>query len=122
MGEIESRKEFITRIFLLMQEIPEEKRKDLNTMLGFLSIQLREREMDFAKYATKRVILGLSDTRVLTIRNRSKIIDMFEGAFSETDYLFVPISNEVREEFLLSKIAKNKGAPDNFLVISNTKT
>ena len=42
MGEIESRKEFITRVFLIMQEIPEEKRKDLNTMLGFLSIQLRQ--------------------------------------------------------------------------------
>ena len=121
MGEIESRKEFITRIFLIMQEIPEKKRKDLNTMLGFLSIQLREREMDFAKYATKKVIVGLSDTRALTLVTRSKIVDMFEGAFSETDYMFKPVPTEVREEFLLSKNTLNKGTPENLLVISNTK-
>ena len=120
MGEIESRKEFITRVFLIMQEIPEEKRKDLNTMLGFLSIQLREREMDFAKYATKKVIVGLSDTRALTLVTKSKIVDMFAGAFSETDYMFEPASTEVREEFLLNKAKLNKGTPENLLILSNT--
>tara|TARA_R110000796_G_scaffold10289_2_gene34347 strand:+ start:7997 stop:8449 length:453 start_codon:yes stop_codon:yes gene_type:complete len=108
MGEIESRKEFIARMFLLTQEIPEEKRKDLNTMLGFFAIQLRHREMEFAKYAAKRVLKGLASKRILTVRDRTAILDLFEDAFSETDYLFDPVSQSEREEFLIdkSKMAK----------------
>ena len=113
MGEIESRKEFIARMFLLTQEIPEHKRNDLNIMLGFFSIQLRHREMEFAKYAVKRVLSGLSNKRILSSRERAKILDMFEAAFSETDYLFEPITQREREEFLLDKAKQKKDVKKN---------
>lgn len=102
MGEIESRKEFVTRMYLLLYEIPEEKR-DLSTMLSFFSIQLRQREMSFAKYAVDKVVREMSSRTSLTLRHRNTIVDIFSNAFSEREYTFEPTPTQELEEFLLDK-------------------
>ena len=41
---MESNKEFVTRMMLMINELPEEKRRDYHTLLSFLDFQLTMRD------------------------------------------------------------------------------
>ena len=116
MGEIESRKEFITRMFLVMGELPEGRKNDYGTILNFLAFQLRIREADYIKYSVRRVVSGINSLNRLNIADRHKLIGMFEGVFSEMDFMFEPLSEKEKFEFLTSKASREykeaKGSHD----------
>ena len=106
MGEIESRKEFITRMFLFMNELPQEKKTDFNTILCFLEFQMKLREMDYIKLAVKKMIAGVEDVSRPTYAQKARMIHMFESTFSEVDYKFVAATDQEKIDFLTSKSTK----------------
>jgi len=106
MGEIESRKEFITRMFLFMNELPQEKKNDLNTILCFLEFQMKIREMDYIKLAVKKMIAGVDEVSRPNYAQKARMIHMFESTFSEVDYQFVAATDDEKFEFLTSKSTK----------------
>ena len=46
---MESNKEFITRLVLMINELPEDKRRDHFTLLNFLDFQLKARDNLFVE-------------------------------------------------------------------------
>lgn len=103
MGEIESRKEFITRMFLFMNELPKEKKNDFGTILCFLEFQMRLREMEFIKASVRTMIAGATKLERMNYSQKAKLIQMVEDSFSEVDFTFIASTDDEKMEFLVNK-------------------
>tara|TARA_E500000305_G_C3944326_1_gene199072 strand:+ start:157 stop:450 length:294 start_codon:yes stop_codon:yes gene_type:complete len=56
---MESNKEFITRMALMLNELPEQKRRDVFTLLPFLDFQLKQRDNLFITHLCDKLDLNL---------------------------------------------------------------
>ena len=66
---LESNKEFVTRMYLLTQELPKNKIEDYENVLSLLSFQLKLREMNIVKEAASNLsrLVNLS-----SVENKAK--------------------------------------------------
>jgi len=87
MGEIESRKEFITRMYLLSQELPSETLQDANNVLSFLEFQLKVRESDLLDEVSGKIVNVLSRSNSISSRNKSWVIKELEALKGTQKYV-----------------------------------
>ena len=90
---MESNKEFVTRMYLLTQELPKNKVEDFETVLSLLSFQLKLREMDIMAEAGHNLsrLVSLS-----SIQNKTKnyLLNEIEIFKKQDKYIIqVPVDN-----------------------------
>ena len=105
---MESNKEFITRMILLINEFPEEKRRDYVTLLNFFEFQLRGRDNlfleDFVNKLDAHITLKVDFNGHARIRKN--VIKTIEDYASSSNYsLKVPKYNQ---EQLEEKLGEQK--------------
>jgi len=109
---LESNKEFVTRMYLLTQELPKNKIEDYENTLSLLSFQLKLREMDIAKEAAHNL------SRLVTlssIQNKAKNyllneIEIFKG--QDRYIIQVPEDNQGGVQQVLGVKGDNKIAQE----------
>ena len=57
---MESNKEFITRIVVMINELPEDKRRDYHTLLSFLDFQLKGRDNLFVEDLINKLAIHIT--------------------------------------------------------------
>ena len=85
---MESNKEFIARMYAFLQELPEEKKSDYNTLLNFLSYQLKLRDIELVASLTSKIILSLELTDYIPKRFRDAAIKKIEDVCTSSRYTF----------------------------------
>ena len=85
---MESNKEFIARMYAFLQELPEEKRSDYNTLLNFLSYQLKIRDIKFVASLASKIIVSLEFTDYIPKRYKDAAIKKIENVCTSSRYTF----------------------------------
>jgi len=85
---MESNKEFIARMYAFLQELPEEKKSDYNTLLNFLSYQLKLRDIELVASLTSKIILSLEFTDYIPKRFKDATIKKIEDVCTSSRYTF----------------------------------
>ena len=85
---MESSKEFIARMYAFLQELPEEKKSDYNTLLNFLSYQLKLRDIELVASLTSKIILSLEFTDYIPKRFKDATIKKIEDVCTSSRYTF----------------------------------
>jgi len=85
---MESNKEFIARMYAFLQELPEEKKSDYNTLLNFFSYQLKTRDIQFVASLASKIILSLELTDYIPKRFKDATIKKIEDVCTSSRYTF----------------------------------
>ena len=85
---MESNKEFIARMYAILQELPEEKKSDYNTLLNFFSYQLKTRDIKLVTSLTSKIILSLELTDYIPKRFKDYAIKKIENICTSSRYTF----------------------------------
>jgi len=85
---MESNKEFIARMYTFLQELPEEKKSDYNTLLNFFSYQLKARDIEMVASLASKIIVSLEFTDYLPKRFKDATIKKIENICTTGKYTF----------------------------------
>jgi len=105
---MESNKEFITRMILLINELPEDKRRDYFTLLNFLDFQLKARDNLFVEDLINKLAIHITLKVEFhgQARIKKNIIKAIEDHCAASKYSFkIPDYNR---EKLQQKMGKQK--------------
>ena len=95
---MESNKEFITRMVLFINELPEHKRRDYNTLLSFLDFQLKHRD----NLLLEHIISNLAYDIIKNVdfygakRVKKMVLEQMDKCIKENSYTF-KVSQDDRE-------------------------
>jgi|TARA_R100001244_G_scaffold131367_1_gene104527 hypothetical protein len=85
---MESNKEFIARMYIFLQELPEDKKNDYNTLLNFFSYQLKARDIEMVATITAKIIVSLEFTDYIPKRYKDATIQKIENICTSSRYTF----------------------------------
>jgi len=85
---MESNKEFIARMYAFLQELPEEKKSDYNTLLNFFAYQLKTRDIEFVASLASKIIVSLEFTDYIPKRFKDATIKKIENICTSSRYTF----------------------------------
>lgn len=85
--KMETNKEFITRMYMLVNELPKKKIEDFNNILNLLSFQLKIRDIDRIDNFTRQLFNRFSSTHVSSTSKRI-LYDKLKGLSEESGYTF----------------------------------
>jgi hypothetical protein len=71
---LESSKEFVSRMMLMINELPEEKRRDHYTLLSLLSFHIKARDRDIVRTFTRRTLHSVESSNKMPRRFRGRNI------------------------------------------------
>ena len=110
--KMESNKEFITRMYLLVNELPKEKIEDYENILSLLSFQLKLRDITHISNFTQELSDMFNGTHAQS--TSKQIFDAkLKALRAKTRYTFsLPKNNQNRMEKILGS-KRNKTNPDN---------
>jgi len=99
---LESSKEFVSRMMLMINELPEEKRRDHYTLLSFLSFQLKARDRDIVRTFTHRALHSVESSNNMPRRFKDEVRKKIRGVCKSAEYTFAlpQIDKKALEEIL----------------------
>ena len=103
--KMETNKEFITRMYLLVNEIPKEKLEDYNNILSLLSFQLKMRDMDHINEFVRQLTNRFNSSHVNSTSKRM-LYEKLKGLSEESRYTFSVPEDHIEN---LKQILGSKG-------------
>ena len=109
---MESNREFITRMYLLVNELPKEKLEDVNNILSLLEFQLKMRDIDHITGFVEELSLKVNSSHIYST-SKNVVYEKLKGLREESRYTFTLPGhyNEPVKQILGSK--GNKESPNN---------
>ena len=110
--KMETNKEFITRMYMLVNELPKEKIEDYNNILNLLSFQLKMRDIEHITGFTRQLSDRFNSSHVQAT-SKAILYEKLKGLSEKSRYTFsLPEDyKESLQQILGSK--GNKESPDN---------
>jgi hypothetical protein len=103
---LESSKEFVSRMMMMISELPEEKRRDQYTLLSFLSFQLKARDRDIVRTFTHRTLHSVESSNNMPRRFKDEVRQKIRGVCRSAEYTFaIPLLDKESVEEILGKQA-----------------
>lgn len=84
---MESNREFITRMYLLVKELPKEKLEDANNILALLEFQLKMRDIDHITGFVEELSLRVNSSHIYSA-SKKVVYEKLKGLREETRYTF----------------------------------
>ncbi len=93
-------------MMLMINELPEEKRRDHYTLLSFLSFQLKARDRDIVRTFTQRTLFSVESSNKMPRRFKDEVRQKLRGVCRSAEYTFaIPQLDKESVEEILGKQA-----------------
>ena len=93
-------------MMLMINELPEEKRRDHYTLLSFLSFQLKARDRDIVRTFTHRTLHSVESSNKMPRRFKDEVRQKIRGVCRSAEYTFaIPQLDKESVEEILGKQA-----------------
>lgn len=103
---MESSKEFVSRMMLMINELPEEKRRDHYTLLSLLSFHIKARDRDIVRTFTQRTLFSVESSNKMPRRFKDEVRQKIRGVCRSAEYTFaIPQLDKESVEEILGKQA-----------------
>jgi len=100
-------------MYTFIQELPEDKRSDYNTLLNFFSFQLKCRDIDIASNIVAKAIYNLENSTHIPKKHRDEATRRIRSVGEASQYTFtIPEIDKIALEKILGK-QRNKHNPQN---------
>ena len=91
-------------MYIFVQELPEDKRGDYNTLLNFLSFQLKCRDIDVAHHIIAKTIVNLEVSSHIPKRYRDEAVRRIRSVGETSRYTFtIPQIDKIALEKILGE-------------------